>query len=283
MVIIARLLGPTVDDHAASEVGGLAAEVVEKAGAEKLGPYLLELLSAVAFRLASAKEAQFVQSLISVFGRLSLVSPKDVVDFLSQVDVGGENGLSVVLGKWLENSVNFAGYDEIRQNVIALTKLYNLNDPRLAHVMVKGDLITQATGRIKTRSQARQNPDRYTIIPANLKIIKVLVEEVSSAATSRWDQAGVTASAAGLESEGSDDGDEWEDDPNTLDLNLGITKQELMGFADDASHPGGRQRDDETHGYLLEFFRGIAAQPDFSEKFAALTPDEQERLRAISQ
>jgi hypothetical protein len=115
LVIIDRLLGPSVDDHAASEVGGLAAEVVEKAGSERLGPYLMQLLSAVAIRLGSATQAQFIQSLILVFARLSLVSAKEVVDFLAQVSVGTENGLQVVMGKWLENSVNFVGYDEIRQ------------------------------------------------------------------------------------------------------------------------------------------------------------------------
>lgn len=115
LVIIDRLLGPSVDDNAASEVGGLAAEVVEKAGSERLGPYLMQLLSAVAIRLGSATQAQFIQSLILVFARLSLVSAKEVVDFLAQVQVGSENGLQVVMGKWLENSVNFVGYEEIRQ------------------------------------------------------------------------------------------------------------------------------------------------------------------------
>jgi hypothetical protein len=47
------------------------------------------------------------------------VSPKEVVDFLAQVQVGSENGLAVVMGKWLENSVNFVGYDEIRQKYIS--------------------------------------------------------------------------------------------------------------------------------------------------------------------
>jgi hypothetical protein len=115
LVIIDRLLGPSVDDNAAAEVGGLAAEVVEKAGSERLGPYLMQLLRAVAIRLGSATQAQFIQSLILVFARLSLVNAHEVVDFLAQVEVGSENGLQVVMAKWLENSVNFAGYDEIRQ------------------------------------------------------------------------------------------------------------------------------------------------------------------------
>jgi hypothetical protein len=115
LIIIDRLLGPNIDDSAGAEVGGLAAELVEKAGSERLGPYLMQLLSAVAIRLASAQQAQFIQSLILVFARLALVNAKDIVDFLAQVQVGNDNGLHVVMTKWLENSVNFAGYDEIRQ------------------------------------------------------------------------------------------------------------------------------------------------------------------------
>jgi hypothetical protein len=50
-----------------------------------------------------------------VFARLSLSGASDVVDFLGQIQINGESGLQVVLGKWLENSVHFAGYDVIRQ------------------------------------------------------------------------------------------------------------------------------------------------------------------------
>lgn len=115
LIIIDRLLNPAVDDNGAAEVGGLAAEVVEKAGSERLGPYLMQLLRAVAARLATATQAQFIQSLILVFARLSLVSAQDVVNFLAEVQVEGQNGLQVVMTKWLENSVIFAGYEDIRQ------------------------------------------------------------------------------------------------------------------------------------------------------------------------
>lgn len=113
--IIDRLLSNSIEDNAASEVGGLAAELVEKAGHERLGPFLPQLLQAVATRLATAEAATFIQSLILVFARLSLVGAQDVVEFLSTIQIEGQNGLQIVFSKWLENSVNFAGYDEIRQ------------------------------------------------------------------------------------------------------------------------------------------------------------------------
>ncbi|KAL3478607.1 armadillo-type protein [Aspergillus californicus] len=280
LVIIDRLLGPSVDDHAATEVGQLAAELVERAGSEKLGPYLPQLLQAVARRLATAEKAPFIQSLILVFARLTLISAREVVDFLAQVDIGGQSGLPVVMSKWLENSVNFAGYDEIKQNIIALATLYNLEDPRLSQVQVKGDLIVQDTGRIKTRSQARSNPDRFTTVPAPLKIVKVLVEELAAASGNKEIDA---ATAAALEEEDSED-DEWEDLPdNTLDLGLGVTKQELMAFGEGGTEGvfGVRKRDDETQAFLLEFFRNASTKADFQQLYVALTPDEQEKLRSL--
>ncbi|KAE8144268.1 armadillo-type protein [Aspergillus avenaceus] len=280
LIIIDRLLSPTVDDNAATEVGQLAAELVERAGSERLGPYLPQLLQAVAQRLATAEQAQFIQSLILVFARLTLISAREVVDFLVQVNIGGHSGLPVVMSKWLENSVNFAGYDEIKQNIIALATLYSLEDPRLAQVKVKGDLIIQDTGRIKTRSQTRNNPDRYTVVTAPLKIVKVLVEELAAASGSKEIDA---ATAAALEEENSDD-DEWEDLPsNTLDLNLGVTKQELMAFGEGGTEGvfGVRRRDDETQAFLLDFFRNASTKQGFQQLFAGLTQAEQEKLRSL--
>ncbi len=73
LIIIDKLLSPSIEDNAASEVGGLAAELVEKAGQERLGPYLEQLLRAVAQRLATAEAAPFIQSLILVFAILSRI------------------------------------------------------------------------------------------------------------------------------------------------------------------------------------------------------------------
>ncbi|KAF2472067.1 ARM repeat-containing protein [Lindgomyces ingoldianus] len=282
LVIIDRLLSASVSDTAAGEVGALAAEVVEKAGGERLGPYLPQLLRAVAVRLGSATHAAFIQSLTLVFARLSLANAGEVVDFLSQLDLDGVNGLQVVLSKWLENSINFAGYDEIRQNVIALSKLYDLKDPRLSHIQVKGDLIVPQDGRIMTRSRARANPDQYTVVPSPLKILKVLIVELSGASGSnRQIDAAAAAAAAEFADEGSDDGD-WEDEPNPFeDLSSAMSKEQLMAFAND--EPGmSRQQDNETQAFLVDFFGRAAQTEGFREEYEALTLEEQQRLRDMS-
>ncbi|TAQ91656.1 hypothetical protein B7494_g113 [Chlorociboria aeruginascens] len=297
LVIIDKLLGPTIEDNAASEVGGLAAELVEKAGQERLGPYLEQLLRAVASRLATAEAAPFIQSLILVFARLSLVGAHDVVEFLNQTEINGQNGLQVVLSKWLEHSINFAGYDEIRQNVIALSKLYSLNDQRVVQTMVKGDLIIPVSDRIMTRSQAKQSmaslstvrnkiltgpdPDQYTIIPAPLKIIKVLIEELLSASGFQNAASAAAAAAEFADEEGEDDS--WEDVPSILDLGLGTTKAELMAYAD-GTGSFVRQKDDETQAYLTEFFIKASNEniAGFNELYGALTEGEKVKLNELA-
>ncbi|KAL1888827.1 hypothetical protein Sste5346_009305 [Sporothrix stenoceras] len=320
--IIDRLLGPNIEDNSASEVGGLAAELVEKAGHQRLGDGMLQrLLQAVANRLSSAQAAPFIQSLILVFARLCLTAAGEVVAFLSQITVDQENGLAVVLGKWLENSANFAGYDEIRQNVIALSKLYDLNDPLINQTQVKGDLIVPTSDRIMTRSRAKQNPlpitdfftvpvkdpDQYTIIPAPLKIVKLLIEELTSAqgksGAASLEVGGSAAAAAAAEAmgkdatkeagagdengDGEDDDDDdsgWEDETDDiLDLSLGATKNDLFSYLD-GGPANRRSRDDETQAYLTEFFLRAAREDagGFKSWYDQLTPTEQQKLNELA-
>lgn len=163
-------------------------------------------------------------------------------------------------------------------SVVALCKLYDLQDPRIAEVQVKGDLIVTQSNRIMTRSRARAQPDTYTSVSAQLKIIKVLVEELLSGSGPRSLDA---AKAAELDDDDSDDGD-WEDEPSDfLDLGSGMTKAQLMALgAEDSAEA--RARDDETQTGLVEFFKQKAADPGFGDVFAQLTPAEQEKLRNMS-
>jgi hypothetical protein len=102
------------------------------------------------------------------------------------------------------------------------------------------------TGRIMTRSRARQSkpfsgidpyeedyllnnfdqkdPDQFTIVPAHLKIMKVLVEELQAASGARRDLTAADIEKFDDEGGSGEEGD-WEDDPdNFLDLGLGSTK-----------------------------------------------------------
>ncbi|OAL33805.1 hypothetical protein AYO20_06981 [Fonsecaea nubica] len=298
LTIINRLLNsPDVDENAGQEVGGLASVLVTKFGADKLGPYLMDLLRAVAIRLATAERIQFIQSLCMVFVGLSLAAPKEVMDFLNEVNINGSNGLNVVLTKWLENSVHFAGFDEVRQNVVALSKIFALHDPRVHAVSVKGDLIVdpRSSGRIKTRSQAKLNPDQWTQVPADLKILKIMVDELANAATSRFPNlAAAQAAAQGLDEEDEDaeDADDWEDvgSAGAIDLASASVRNELMALVGisgdgtddrDLSPTGSRARDEETVDYLLQWFKNEAGHDGFAALFELLNEDEKSKLREL--
>ncbi|KAI1615101.1 armadillo-type protein [Exophiala viscosa] len=296
LTIINRLLNsPDVDENAGQEVGGLASTLVNKFGADKLGPYLMDLLRAVAVRLATADTIQFIQSLCMVFVGLTLAAPKEVLDFLAEVNVNGVNGLNVVLTKWLENSVHFAGFDEVRQNVVALSKVFSLQDPRVKAVGVKGDLIIDAnpSGRIKTRSMAKLMPDRWTNVPADLKILKIMVDELASAATSQFPNLAAAQAAADAldeEDDDADDADDWEDvgTAGAIDLASSSVRNDLMalvgegGDRDGAASPtGSRARDEETAEYLLEWFKVEAQREGFAGQFEQLNDEEKGKLREL--
>lgn len=184
--------------------------------------------------------------------------------------------------------------------------------------MVKGDLIMNNTdGQIKTRSRAKQSmlpdpislpttdavldrlyeeymqeeleankparksdPDQYTIVPASLKIVKVLIEELLSASGARAAANAASAAIASADFEDEEDGEEgWEDDDDLLDLNLAATKADFMSFAE-----GQRQRDDETQAYLTEFFIRAAREnvANFQDWYNMLTEDEKSKLNELA-
>lgn len=186
-------------------------------------------------------------------------------------------------------------------SVIALSKLYALNDPRVAQTQVKGDLIIPKSDRIMTRSRAKQSalslppalrvayeayfdnsdPDQFTIIPAPLKIVKVLIEELLSASGAQ--NAATAAAAAEFADDDEDDG--WEDLPAFQDLSSAAAKADLMLFAEGGGGSFGRQRDDETQAYLTEFFVQAAREniAGFNELYDQLTQDEKAKLTELAQ
>ena len=186
-----------------------------------------------------------------------------------------------------------------------MSKLYDLNDPRIAQTQVKGDLIVPTSDRIVTRSRAKQStprfpspdapppitdfftlpykdPDQYTVVPAPLKILKVLIEELLSAQGKLGSAATSAAAAIAADFDAAeDDGDEgWEDDPDTLDLGLGTTKSDLMNLIEGS----GRQRDDETQAYLTDFFLRAARDntAGFKDWYEQLTDQEKSKLNELA-
>lgn len=125
-----------------------------------------------------------------------------------------------------------------------------------------------------------KDPDRYTVVPATLKILKVLIEELLSASGARAANNAASAAIASANLESDDEDDDWEDD-ETLDLSLGATKADLMSFADSCAQ---RERDDETQAYLADFFIRCAREnvANFQEWYQMLSKAEQATLDELA-
>lgn len=132
-----------------------------------------------------------------------------------------------------------------------------------------------------TRSRAKKNPDQFTVIPAPLKIIKVLTEELMSA--SGIQNAATAMAAAEIADDDDDDG--WEDLPNTLDLSSAATRADLMAYAEGLGSSFSRQRDDATQAYLTDFFIRAAREDmaGFNEQYNMLNDEEKAKLAELAQ
>lgn len=110
-------------------------------------------------------------------------------------------------------------------------------------------------------------------------MIKVLVEELASAAGAPGSAAAAAAAAEFADEDEEDEGS-WEDVPSILDLGLGSTKEQLMAYGESGMS---RQRDDETQAYLTEFFlrAGREDLAGFNNYYAALSDDEKVKLSTI--
>ena len=256
-MVIGHLLGPSSDEASAAEVGELAVSVIDQAGAAALGTSMHDLLRILAQRLSTAEQITLIQSLTTVFARLSLLSVNEVLDFLASQTIGELNGLTVVLQKWLENSINFAGFDSIKENISALVMIYRTHDPRLDSIVCVGDLIPDTSSRIRTRSMTKSVPIKYTQVPAPLKIIKILVGELlpygdPSAAFAQLKSSTQTHKPPSSE-------ESWESD------------EEEGGILT------GRQVDDATQKFLVDFFRAEGTDSGFQALYGQLTDGERKR------
>ncbi|KAI7889931.1 armadillo-type protein [Mucor mucedo] len=202
---IAKLLEPTGSDSDALFVGDLIVTLIQKVG-HGISPVLPDLLTAVLRRLMNTDYQPFIQSLVMVFAHLVISQQETVLQFLCNTQIGGKSGLEILMTTWCENYDSFSGYYTMKVSAIALSKIYLSNDPRLANITVKGEIIVNPNAGIVTRSRAKRNPDQYTAISLNSKIIKLLVSDLSNAFLTEGNPL-VEDAESGDEEEGGD----WED------------------------------------------------------------------------
>lgn len=240
--VAARLLSPDLDDSAALASGKLVSAIIDQFG-DSLGDLLPELIIASAKRLTSAQNALLVETLVMVFCELTLRNAAAVIDILSQYNL-----LEQVMRQWLPTFEVTVGADNIRKQIKALELLFELHDPRLEQLMLPDQPIKKP-GEVITRRKAKNI--QFTQVSASVKILKLLVRELSQAPEQdRSLSAQVNAE--------DDEEDAWDDE-------LVITEE-------------GEFFDQISYNLILNWFKKLGQQPGMMEYFMKLNGAERQVL-----
>ncbi|EST06744.1 Importin-beta, N-terminal domain protein [Kalmanozyma brasiliensis GHG001] len=251
--IIAKLLVPTNDSESGGlAVGDLVVALLRKAG-DRIAHVLPDLLNAMVQRLATAQTATFTQSLIVPVAYLlhdNDDQAKQVMDLLESIQVAPSpdnpaaesgNGLEVLCKKWVDNVETFQGFWAQRVSALALAKVLDSRRSFLTTTDVRGDILPDNSGIIRTRSRAKTMPHQYSSVPMFAKIVKVLLKEWSSASRAGGGAGGARDGARTPETD--DEDGEWDDE---YEPNAG--GKDDFGFLSDLLGPGGLdalQNDDD--------------------------------------
>ncbi|EIW87234.1 ARM repeat-containing protein [Coniophora puteana RWD-64-598 SS2] len=179
--LVAKLL-QSEDESGGLVIGDMLIHLLRRAG-ESVLPVLPDLLQAMASRMATAKTATFLQSLIIPFAFLVHNQADTVLGLLESKNTSdGRRCLDVVMQTWCENAETFQGFWPTRISTLALSQLYASGRPSLQGLMVKGDIIVkpETSNVIMTRSKTKTNPVEFTSIPFPVKALKLLVRELQS-------------------------------------------------------------------------------------------------------
>eukprot|EP01114_Cavostelium_apophysatum_P021316 TRINITY_DN7402_c0_g1_i1.p1 TRINITY_DN7402_c0_g1~~TRINITY_DN7402_c0_g1_i1.p1 ORF type:complete len:1045 (+),score=264.94 TRINITY_DN7402_c0_g1_i1:38-3136(+) len=175
--IIEKLLQPSLNDYSVYNAGYLISAVITKMSTH-LGTFLQTLLQAVLQRLETAQLPVLIQSLILVFERLVHTHPTDVINFLSSVQMPQHQttALNYVIGQWVKWHIDFSGSSNSKLSLVALAKIFHMNDPRLQNIQVPGDPIVEVQGKIVTRSMSKKG-EQWTSLPLRAKIFQLMARE----------------------------------------------------------------------------------------------------------
>lgn len=207
---VGKLLGEGKSESDALFLGQLIATLVNKGG-KLLSPVLPDLLRAMTYRLAKAKTVTFIQSFLLVYAYVMRNDLEAMLTFLQQLSINQpQDGLQLLIKVWLENHEYIHGSLARKMSCTSLANLMLLKHGILKEIQVKGDLIQSLgqSGGIKTRSKAKANPDQYTLIPADLKILKLLLNDGKFELETPLQQMKSALTQAAETEEGSDS--EWE-------------------------------------------------------------------------
>ena len=269
--IIAKLLVPSNDSESGGiAVGDLVVALLRKAG-DRIAHVLPELLNAMVQRLATAQTATFTQSLIVPVAYLMHDNDdqaKQIMDLLESIQVSPHtdspsaesgNGLEVLCKKWVDNAETFQGFWAQRVSALALAKVLDSRRPFLTTTHVRGDILPDNSGIIRTRSRAKTMPHQYTSVPMFAKIVKVLLKEWNAASRAGNVEAGGNRENGARTPDTDDEDGEWddEDDPHAHG-------KDDFGFLSDMLGPGGLDALQNDDDYALEDDEDLKSDPVYS-------------------
>ncbi|KAG7795611.1 hypothetical protein KL929_003962 [Ogataea haglerorum] len=274
--IVSKFLSPAMSDRAIVRLGDLIVLLIENFSTESsVWQHFQEILQAATLRLLAAKEMITIENLVLIFNTLTVLQPQQTVDFLAGFAVDGQSALEKVLPVWLQAFEVMRGYDRILSNIRAFIEIYKLDDARLKRTLVNGDVLPNQVPDdvIVTRSMARKMPIRYEQVGADVKIVRLLLNEYKFQVRSaqKTEQAQNAQPA-------DDDDDGWED----LD-DVGVPSfEQLQQYVHEDEHTGRTPADnngDEIRQLLAAFFKECTAKNlgGFQDVYARLG-DEDKRF-----
>jgi len=269
-----NLLSPTVNESCSAFVGRLVSTLFNRAGAH-LGESVDLILRAVLSKLQGSHSLVAAQSLIMVYAHLVHSQMDAVLNFLSSVPgPKGQSALHFVLNQWCSRQHVFTGAYENKVGSIALAKLLHhgitSNDTRLTEVTiaVEDESVVAAEGDgIRTRSQRGATHYRFKEISILVKILKLLIYELSNCLESTMAFGDV-----------DEEEDEDEDGGNNEGMRDGAAGYYLSNqldeedqFDDGKVHDPDAQHDPlasiNLQQYLTDFLRSFSSQPYFLSGF----------------
>lgn len=155
-----------------------------------------------------------IQGLVFVLAYWINMDAAAALNFLAE-----RGALQTFFDLWCDNHESFWGRYTINVSTLAMMKVFQSRDPRLAAITVKGEELPAAGRGIRTRSKTKAAPPRYTQIPLYCKMVKIVIKEFGQRLNEEQDQlehARHVGRALAEDDESDGDG-EWEDDDDEGD------------------------------------------------------------------
>ncbi|XP_049714232.1 importin-9 isoform X2 [Elephas maximus indicus] len=295
MQVVSQLLDPRTSEFTAAFVGRLVSTLISKAGRE-LGENLDQILRAILSKMQQAETLSVMQSLIMVFAHLVHTQLEPLLEFLCSLPgPTGKPALEFVMAEWTSRQHLFYGQYEGKVSSVALCKLLqhgiNADDKRLQDIRVKGEEIYSVDEGIRTRSKSAKNPERWTNIPLLVKILKLIINELSNVM-----EANAARQAAPAEWNQDDSNDMWEDQEEEEEEEDGLAGQLLSDILASSKYEEDYYEDDEEddpdalkdplyqidlQAYLTDFLCQFAQQPCYIMFSGHLNDNERRVLQTI--